>query len=141
MRSIIDAAKIKPINAINQFISLAVFSLVAGALLLLFRPDSPIIGLSVAFASGLICLGALSYYSVRKIYRQKIAIDLQYLWTAIAINVLLGGIAVLAKPFVVSRFYYPILFEVSLGAIYLLSLWILKVDWIRQIPRKLGIKG
>lgn len=140
MRSILDATRIKPVNAINLFISLAVFSLVAGAFLLLIRSPSPIIGLSVAFTSGLICLGALTYYSVRKIYPQETAIHLQYLWIAIAVNVLLGGVALLAKPFVISRFYYPILFEVFLGAVYLLSLWSLKVDWIRQIPKKLGIK-
>jgi O-antigen/teichoic acid export membrane protein len=133
MRSVLDAARFKPINAMNLFISLAVFLLVTGTLLLPYRPFSPIINLSVAFTCALACLGILTYYQVRKIYSQRMAIDLQYLWVAIAINVVLGVIAVLAKPFVVSKFYYPILLEVFLGIVYLLSLWMLKVDWIRQV--------
>jgi O-antigen/teichoic acid export membrane protein len=141
LRNILEAIKFKPINTVNLFISLAVFSLVGGVLLLSFSGVPTIISLSIAFTSGLICLGALTYYSIRKIYPQKIRMDLNYLWIAVVINALLGAIALLAKPYVISRFYYPILFEIALGTIYLLTLWGLKVDWLREIMRKLGLKN
>jgi len=43
----------------------------------------------------------------------------------------------LMKPFIVSRFYYLIIFEVLIGLIYLLILWLLKMDWLRKIPEKI----
>jgi len=85
----------------------------------------------------MICLGILSYVSIRKIYPEKLFKDLNYLWIAIGINILLGGVAMLMKPFIVSRFYYLIIFEVLIGVIYLLILWLLKMDWLRKIPEKI----
>jgi len=85
-------------------------------------------------------LGILSYVSVRKIYPEKLNKDLNYLWTAISINIFLGSIAILTKSFIVSRFYYLIIFEILLGSIYLLILWVLKTDWLRKIPEKILLK-
>jgi len=138
--SILEASRIKPINLINLCISLGVFLIISGILLFLVKLFSPIISISIAFTSGMICLGILSYVSIRKIYPEKLFKDLNYLWIAIGINILLGGVAMLMKPFIVSRFYYLIIFEVLIGVIYLLILWLLKMDWLRKIPEKILLK-
>ena len=135
--NILEASRVKPINLINLCISLGVFLIISGILLFLVKLFSPIISISIAFTSGMICLGILSYVSIRKIYPEKLFKDLNYLWIAIGINILLGGVAMLMKPFIVSRFYYLIIFEVLIGVIYLLILWLLKMDWLRKIPEKI----
>jgi len=66
--------------------------------------------------------------------------DLNYLWTALVINILLGAVAVLIKSFVASKLYYLIVFEIMLGTVYLLSLWLLKIDWIREVPKIIKVK-
>ena len=138
--NILEASRVKPINLINLCISLGVFLIISGILLFLVKLFSPIISISIAFTSGMICLGILSYVSIRKIYPEKLFKDLNYLWIAIGINILLGGVAMLMKPFIVSRFYYLIIFEVLIGVIYLLILWLLKMDWLRKIPEKILLK-
>ncbi|MDD5606515.1 MAG: lipopolysaccharide biosynthesis protein [Candidatus Pacebacteria bacterium] len=137
MRNILDAVKVKPINTINLFISLGVFLIIGGILLFLIELFSPIISLSIALTSAISCLGTLTYNSIRKIYPEKLKKDLNYLWIAVLINVLLGSIAIFAKSFVVSKFYYLVLFEVLVGVIYLSILWFLKMEWIREIPKRI----
>jgi len=137
MRNILDATKVRPINTINLSISLAVFLIIASVLLFLLKFFSPIISLSIASSSAMVCLGVLTYISVRKIYPEKLSKDLNYLWIAIIINFLLGGIAILVKPFIVSRFYYLVIFEILIGVIYLSILWLLKTEWIREIPKRI----
>jgi len=138
--SILEASKVKPINLINSCISLGVFFTISGILLLLVKLFPPIISLSIAFTSGFVCLGILTYISIRKIYFEKLNKDLNYLWVAIGINTLLGGITLLTKSLVASRFYYLVIFEILLGVIYLLILWLLKTDWLRKIPEKVLLK-
>ena len=82
------------------------------------------------------CLGILTYFSIRKIYPGSPKKDLNYLWIAVVINILLGGVAILTKSFIALRFYYLIIFEILIGIIYLSILWLLKMEWIRQIPEK-----
>jgi len=48
MRNILDAAKVRPINTINLFISLGAFLIIASVLLFLVKFFSPIISLSIA---------------------------------------------------------------------------------------------
>ena len=136
MANILDAIKIKPLNTINIFISLGAFLLMTG-ILFLFNFSSPIISLSIAFAIGMICLGTLTYFSIRKIYPENPLKDINHLLVAVGINILLGGVAIFVKNFIISRFYYLILFEVLLFLIYLLILWLLKIDWIRKLPQKI----
>ena len=138
--SILEASKVKPINLINSCISLGVFLIISGILLFLIKLFPPIISLSVAFTSGLICLGILTYISIRKIYFEKLNKDLNYLWIAIGINTLLGGIALLTKSLVASRFYYLVIFDILISVIYLSILWLLKTDWLRKIPEKVLLK-
>lgn len=135
IRSIIDAVEIRPLNAINTFISLGVFLFLVAILLFLFKTFTPIINLSVATASGLICLGILTYISIRKIYPEKTKKDFNYLWIAVTLSVLLGSVAILIKPFAVSNLYYLIGFIMSINIIYLLILWLLRMEWIRQVFR------
>jgi hypothetical protein len=116
---------------------LGVFLIVGGILLFLIKPFSQIISLSIALTSAISCLGILTYNSIRKIYPEKLKKDLNYLWIAILINVLLGSIAIFAKSFVASRLYYLVLFEVLVGAIYLSILWFLRMEWIREIPKRI----
>ena len=136
VRSVLDAVKVKPLNAINLFVSLGIF-LLGTWILLFFDLFSPIISLSIAFTSGIMCLGLLTYVSIRRIYPGIIKKDLSYLMSAIVISVLLGGIAMLGKSFISHKFYHLIAFEVLLGVIYLSILWLLRIDWIRQIPEKI----
>lgn len=138
--NILEASKVKPINLINLSISLGTFLFISGILLFLVKIFSPIISLAIAFTSGLACLGILSYISIRKIYPAKLNRDLNYLWTAIGINILWAGVAILSKPFIISRFYYLVIFEMLIGIFYLLILWALKTDWIRKIPEKIFYK-
>lgn len=138
MRNILNAVTVKPLNAINLFISFGVFITIGGTLLFLVKPLSSIISLSIAFSSAMVSLGILTYASVRKIYPEKLKKDLSYLWIAILINIVLGTMAILAKSFVVSKFYYLLLFEVLIGVVYLSILWILKIEWIRKIPKIIG---
>jgi len=138
-RSILDAVKVKPLNAINLFVSLGIFLLGTG-ILLFFKLFGPIISLSIAFTSGLMCLGILTYISVRKIYPQAMKKDLRYLGDAILISALLGGIAILSKSFISHKFYHLIAFEVLLGVIYLSILWSLRTEWLRQLPEKIKIE-
>ena len=84
-------------------------------------------------------LGISTYLLIRKIYPGDLNKDLHYLLVAIGINVLLGGVAILTKSFLISNVYYLILFEVLTGAIYLLILWLLKTEWIRQVPEKIKV--
>lgn len=136
-RRILDAVKVKPLNTINLFLSLVVFLIIGGVLLFLIKSFSPIISLGIAFSSAMIFLGTLTYVSIRKIYPEGIKKDLSYLLTAIVINLPLGIIAIFTKPFIISRFYYLIAFEILIGIIYLSILWLLKIEWIRQIPKKI----
>ena len=138
--SVLDASKIKPINTINLFISLGIFLTSSGILLFIIRLFSPIISLSIAFLSGLIFLGILSYISIRKIYPEKLSKDLKYFLIAIGINMIIGGIAISAKSFMLSRFYYLIMFEILIGIVYLLILWSLRMDWLRKLPEKILLK-
>ncbi|MCD6318054.1 lipopolysaccharide biosynthesis protein [Candidatus Aerophobetes bacterium] len=140
LRSILDAVKVKPLNTINLFISLGIFLFIAGILLFSVKLFSPIISLSIALTSGMGCLGILTYLSIRKIYPKEMKKDLNYLWTALVINILLGAVAVLIKSFVASKLYYLIVFEIMLGTVYLLSLWLLKIDWIREVPKIIKVK-
>lgn len=137
LRSILDAVKVKPLNAINVSISLVSFMLIAGSLLFLFKFLNPIISLSIAFTSGLICLGTLTYISIRKIYPIKLKKDLNILGISIIISLFLGGITLLMKPFMISRLSYLIGLEVLVGILYLSILWLLKMEWIRQVPGKI----
>jgi O-antigen/teichoic acid export membrane protein len=134
IRSVLDAAKVKPLNTINLFISLVVY-LIIGGILLVMKFFSPIISLSIAFTFGFICLGFLSYISIRKIYSVNLSEDIRSLSIALIVNILLGALAVLLKSFIALKFYYLLLFIVTIGVIYFLTLWSLKVKWIRQIPR------
>ena len=95
--SILDATKTMPINTINLFISLGVFLAQSGILLFIVKIFSTIISLSIAFISGLICLGILSYISIRKLYPEKFSKDLKYFLIAIGVNVIIAGIAIAAS--------------------------------------------
>jgi len=133
--NILEAIKVKPINLINLCISFGVFLIVSVVLLFLVKLFSPVIGLSVAFSSGLICLGILTYVSIRKIYPDKLSKDLNYLLVAIGINTLLGGVTLLIKLFISSKLFYLIIFEILISLIYLSILWCLKINWLKQIPK------
>jgi O-antigen/teichoic acid export membrane protein len=130
--SILDASKVKPINSINLFISLGIFLVISGMLLLVVRVFSPIISLSIAFASGLISLGILTHISIRKLHPQGLRQDLRCCIIAIGANIIIGGITVLVKPFIVSPPYRLVIFEILIIAIYLLILFLLKVDWLEK---------
>lgn len=138
--SILEASKVRPINLINTCISLGIFLMISGILLFLIKVFSPIISLSIAFTSGLFCLGTLTYISLRKIYPEKLIRDLNYFLIAICINILLGAVSILIKPHIASIFLYFIIFEALISIIYLLVLWLLRMDWLRKIPEKIFLE-
>jgi len=138
--SILDATKVEPINTINLVISLGVFLFVSMVLLFLIKSLPPVIGLSLALTTSIWCLGILSYISIRKIYSEKFSKDLKYILIALFINVVLGKLTILMKPFLILNFYYLIIYEVIIAGIYLSILWIIKTDWLRQIPLKIITK-
>lgn len=137
MRSILDASKVKPINTINLFISLCVFLTVSGFLSLVIKIFTPVISLSIAFTSGLLCLGSLTYVSIRKIYPRAINKDFNYLVVALVLNILFIAAAVIIKPFIIRNLYYLIFYGFIMAAVYLWLLWLLKIDWIREMPKRL----
>lgn len=138
MRTILDATKVKPLNTINISISLGAFLLIAGMLLFIFKFFTPVISLSIAFSSGLMFLGILTYISLRKLYPENLKKDLKHFGIATIINLLLAGIAMSTKPFITSKLYYLIIFEIFLGIVYLSILWLLKMDWLRQILKRIS---
>jgi len=135
MRSILDAVEFKPLNTINLFISLIIFIVLSFILLFLFNFFNPIISLTMSFSYSLICLGILTYISIRKIYFENIFKDLRYIYIALLINILLGIITIIMKDLVIFNIFYLILFECILGLFYLLSLWILKMEWLKVFLR------
>jgi len=137
--SIIDATKTRPINTINLAISMGLF-LVSSGLLSIIKIFPIIINLSIGFASGLICLGVLTYISIRRMYPKNLGKDLRHFFVAIAINIVFTGIIILVKPFVASRFYYLVIFEIFIGALYIFILWWLKTGWLRKIPENILLK-
>lgn len=130
-RSILDASKTKPFNAINIVISLIVF-IVLATTLLLFQLFAPIISLAIAIMLSLSCLGILTYITIRKIYIDKEKKDFFYLKTAIIINIFIGIITIYLKPFILNL-YYLIPFIILISVTYLLILWLLKMEWIRKL--------
>lgn len=134
--SVLEASRTKPVNLLNLCVSLAVF-LIALGFLLLFNIYAYIISLSVALTIGLACLGILTYVSIRKIYPEKLSIDLNYILIAISINLFLGIFTIILKPLLSYSFYYIIIFEFIVGFAYIFILWSLKTDWLRKIPRKI----
>lgn len=137
-RSILDATKNKPINAINIIISLGIFLLTNG-IFFLIKPFSIITNISIAFMLSLICLGSLTYISVRKIYPEIIKKDFNYLWTATIINIPLALITYSLRNFLSLGPLPLIAFFVLLSIIYLLILWLLKMKWIKELPKKILI--
>jgi len=140
MRSILDAVEIKPLNTINLLLSLFVFLFIAGSLLL-FNFFSVIMSLAIALSVGLICLGILTYISIRKIYFNNLGKDLRYLLIAVFINVFLGIISILLKPLMSSNFYSLILFLGIMSILYLSILWVFKIDWVKEFPKRVGFRG
>ena len=132
MRSILDATEIKPLNTINLFISLIIFTVVSFILLFLFIFFNPIISLAISFTFSLACLGILTYISIRKIYHGNILKDFKYVYIAVFVNILLGIITVLVKNSIVLDIFSLILFECILGIFYLLILWMLKMEWTKM---------
>ena len=139
IRSVLDAVRVKPLNTINLFISLAVF-LSGSGLLLYLGLFSTIICLSIALTSGLMCLGILTYVSIRKIHPGGIKKDLHYSVVAILVGVLLGGVAIFSKKYISLRFHYLVAFEVLLTVSYFSILWLLRAEWLRQLPERMKMK-
>jgi O-antigen/teichoic acid export membrane protein len=137
MRSILDASKKRPLNTINIVVSLGIFLLIAAILLYISNIFDSIISLSIAFSAGLICLGILTYISIRKIYPEKLTKDFNYLWTAVVLNTTLAGLAIFVKPLLVQNLYYLVGFLALLGIIYMISLWLLEMEWIKQISKQM----
>ncbi|MFZ2970377.1 MAG: hypothetical protein WA063_04475, partial [Minisyncoccia bacterium] len=131
---VLEASKVRPINLENMSISLAVSLCVTAGLLYFLKTYPVIISLSIGFSSGLTCLGVLSYISIREMYPEKIRIDLNYLFIAGIINIVLGSIAITLKPYIILRFDYIVIFEIVLFFVYVLILWLLRTDWLRKIP-------
>lgn len=135
MKNILDSVKIKPINTINLLISLAIF-LSSGIFFLHFMKSlSPIISLALATSLGVICLGVLTYISIRRIYPEKIKNDLSYFSTAILISVLFGVLSISLKPFLIKEPYLIILFGLTICALYFFILWLLKMEWTRELVK------
>jgi O-antigen/teichoic acid export membrane protein len=135
--SILEATKVKPINAINLSVSFGAFLIISGMLLFVIRVFSPIISLTVAFTSGLVFLGMLTHASVRKLYPDEMNQDKKCFLIAISVNILIGGITILAKPFIVSRFHHLIIFEILISATYLSILFLLRMDWLPRIADRM----
>ncbi len=73
-------------------------------------------------------------------YPKNLGKDLRHFFVAIAINIVFTGIIILVKPFVASRFYYLVIFEIFIGALYIFILWWLKTGWLRKIPENILLK-
>jgi O-antigen/teichoic acid export membrane protein len=137
MGNVLEASKARPINMINISVSSGFFLVIACLLLLFIRAFPPIINLSIAFSSSLVCLGVLTYISIRGLYPGNLNKDLNSFLIAIGINVLLGCAALLAKSWLAQEFYYLVIFEILIGVVYLLILWLLKTNWITNIQERL----
>ena len=136
VESILDAVCAKPKNTVNLLISLIVF-LTAIGLLVPIGWFSPAVSLAVAFSVAVVCLGSLSYISVREIFPQQGHSDFFYFWTALSVNALLALAALAVKPLLIVNFYIWAIFEMILGIAYLAILWRLDMKWLKEFPGKI----
>lgn len=133
-RSIIDAVKTRPVNTQNLFISFLVFMVVGGTIPLFPGMFNPVATVNVAFALSLICLGVLTYISLRKIYPDAEASDAKAFLVAVGANIALMAFAFAAKSFIGSLYSLAV-FEILLGMAYFAILFMLKSPWTKQVLR------
>lgn len=131
-RSVIDAISIKPINTINLAVSFTLFTAANGLAALLSGLVDMATAMNLAFAFGVVCLGSMTYRSIRELYPQKNNEDVFSTVTAVAINLILAVTVIAAKPFICSIFAL-LAFEAVMGIAYLLFLFLIKINWVRQI--------
>lgn len=131
-RSILDAIKTKPINSINLFISLLIFVLFVVLFVIVWRPFPAIIGLAGASTASLLCLGTLTYISLRTMYRGYWK-DFMSFVVALAVSAFLFGIAIGARPLLWESLPLFIGFEAGLGILYLFILWVLRPEWLKLL--------
>lgn len=138
MRSVIDAAEVKPLNTINLLIALSIFLFIS-VVFFLWKPFSAVINFGIAFDISMICLGILTYFSVRKIYPTNFKKDLSYVLLALLVNLFLAIISIFIKPFLKTKLYLLFIFEFFIIFLYLLILWFFKIAWLREIFQKIKI--
>jgi len=95
-----------------------------------------IVNLSIAQSLGFICLGTLTYLTVRKKY--SINFGLYEIVVGISLNIILGIFAWVLKP-VISELYRILLFELVAGIIYLFLLRVFKIGWTMKLIHELRI--
>lgn len=137
MRSILDAVEHKPLNTINLLLSLSIFLISSYYFLFIYKVLPAIISLGAAFSFSMAYLGISTYGSIRKIYPEKSWQDLQYVSVALVINIAISFPLEGFKILISSKIYYLAGFELILGLFYLLILWLLKMEWIRQLPERI----
>ncbi|MFA6375898.1 MAG: hypothetical protein WCX69_00655 [Candidatus Paceibacterota bacterium] len=136
LRSVLDAAEFKPINAINIAVSFAGFFAICAVLSFFFVDIKLLYVLTYGFSFGVVLLGVLTYFSVQKIYRRGFANDISLILTAIIINIFLAVLAMQLKN-LINSFYSLILLEVIMGAFYLGIIWLLRIEWMRKLPSQI----
>lgn len=133
--NVLEASKVKPINLFNLLASFFLFLILSGLMLFVYKIFSPAVSLSIAFSCGMTLLGVLTYAAVRKIYPDDNKKDGGYFISAVAINAVIALAAIFAKPALAASLFFFAGFEIAAGLLYLVTLWAVKIDWIRKVPK------
>jgi O-antigen/teichoic acid export membrane protein len=135
-RDILDAIKIKPINTINLVISFIISTtLLIGLTKTGILPSQ--IGITLSFTLGLICLGILSYFSIRKLYKKEHAPSNKTITFPILANIILAAISITIKTLLTTDISIVILLLLAEGIIYAAILWKLNPQLAKQIFTRL----
>lgn len=140
MRSPIDAAVVKAVNARNLIASLAVFLVAAVAALLCRRMISPALGLGIAVTAGFCVLGFLTCLSAKRVY--DIGLSFKSLLPVIPLTSVLGVAAWALKSFLlpgVAGIIQLAVFELCLLAIYVFLLDRCQIEWPGKFLDKISV--
>lgn len=130
MRSVIDAAVIKPVNTINLTFAFLFFCFASTISILAKNLINPLNSLNFSFAASIVLLGFLTYLSLHKLYIQRHGENLMFLFVSLLLNCALAVPALFAKPFVDAWWRWMVL-EGVLGGIYVAVLFYSGTPWVR----------
>jgi O-antigen/teichoic acid export membrane protein len=129
MRSIIDAVKVRAVNTINLLVSFLLFVLSSSFVLL--PGSNALVVLNASFAGGIVCLAALTYFSLRKIYPCQLSQELRFFLPAFGVSCFLALVSFAVKPFV-TNIAYLAGYEILIGTFYLFILFYFKTGWVLE---------
>lgn len=138
LRSVLDAVEVKAINTLNLFISLIIGICIAVFLSLI---GTGTIGLAIGTMLAFWTLGILTVSYLWR--RYGIKLKKKMIWSTFITNIFIIFLAIIIHEWLINlgadfkQLGLAFLFECVLLTIYILILWIWKVEWIKQIKDRM----